>query len=74
MKVLIEDGKICVPKEIIKKANLPENGECEVEVSNSELRIFSPQNFSLKLEEMLYSKPLIGSIEEMVEEEVIEDV
>jgi len=74
VKVLIENGKICIPKEIIKKVNLPENGECEVEVSNSELKIFSPQNFSLKLEEMLYRKPLIGSIEEMIEEEVIEDV
>lgn len=74
MKVLIEDGKVCIPKEIIKKANLPENGECEVEVSKDGLKILRSQGIPSGMIKILQEPPVERSIVDMMKDEVVEDV
>ena len=74
MRVLIENGKVCIPKEIIKKVNLPENGECEVEVSKDGLKILKLQDIPLGMIKILQEPPVERSIVDMMKDEVVEDV
>jgi bifunctional DNA-binding transcriptional regulator/antitoxin component of YhaV-PrlF toxin-antitoxin module len=39
MKVTIYQGKIYIPKQIREKVNLPDNGECEIQLGENEIRI-----------------------------------
>ncbi|MGQ9721685.1 MAG: hypothetical protein ACUVXA_10235 [Candidatus Jordarchaeum sp.] len=73
MKVKIIGRKIYLPKELIEKAKLPENGSCEATVFGDEIRIRRPISKELNVTKMLKS-PKRQSIEDMIKAEEIEDV
>lgn len=39
MDVMIKNGKIEIPKEILKKAHISEEGKCEMDIVENEIRI-----------------------------------
>ena len=44
VKAAIRDGMIVLPKDALRKAHLPENGECQVEVGERMVRVWWPPN------------------------------
>lgn len=73
MRVKIIGRKVYLPKELIDRAKLPENGFCEATVIGDEIRIRRPVSEELNLTKMLKS-PKRQSIEDMIKAEEIEDV
>ncbi len=73
MKVKMIAGKIYLPKEVRKKVNLSEKGECEVVVVGDEIRIRPVQPETLNTLEHLKKPKREMSIEDMVEAEAVED-
>ncbi len=73
MKVKIIAGKVYLPKEVRKRANLAEGGECEAVIVGDEIRIrpAPPKNLSA-LQVLKKPRPEV-SIEKMVKAEVVED-
>lgn len=39
IKTTIKDGTIVLPKEVLRRAHLPENGECQVEVGDHIIKL-----------------------------------
>lgn len=73
MKVVIEEGKIYIPREIRKKIDLPEKGECELEILEDGLKILRPKDVPWAMIEILKEPPVIRNIEDMMKDEVVED-
>lgn len=72
MKASIENGKITIPKEVIYKANLPLNGECEVEVVGTEIKITPFVAHPEKMIKILRESQVVAPIDEMVRNEVVD--
>jgi len=73
MEVKIVDRKVYLPKDLVKRANLPERGSCEAIVVGDEIRLRRAASEGLNLVEILKT-PARQKIEEMVEAEEVEDV
>ncbi len=73
MRAIIQGNTIILPKEIIKKAHLPKNGECEVIADEKEIRITRPAPKPKYLLNLLRKPAKKIPIEKMIEMEVVED-
>ncbi len=66
MKVQIKNGAILLPKKIMKSIHLPENGECEVELKQEEIRIFRPAPTPKAMLELLKKPRHAVSIKDII--------
>nr|MDO8080372.1 hypothetical protein [Candidatus Freyarchaeota archaeon] len=72
MKVKIVNRRIYLPKELLEKAKLPDNGSCEAIVVGDEIIIRRPVSKELNIFKILRS-PERQSIEDMVKAEEVEE-
>jgi hypothetical protein len=74
MKVKLIGRKLYLPKELVNKAGLPENGECEAILIGDEVLIRRENNEKLNLIEILNrKKPVLAHIDKMAKAEEVDD-
>ncbi len=66
--------KLYLPKELIEKARLPENGVCEAAVVGDEVRIRRESEGGLAMSTILKGKPASAAVSRMARAQEVEDV
>src|SRR5487761_563306 len=73
LKVKLIGRKLYLPKELVEKAQLPENGDCEAILVGDEVRIRRQSEKELDMSKMLKEKPVTASIDHMARAQEVED-
>jgi len=76
MKVLIKNGVIILPQDIINKMGLPKNGECEIIPKQNEIKILIKKSLPIPydiINDIKQSK-IARSVKEMVKDELVQDL
>jgi len=66
MKVKIIGRKIYLPKELVEKASLPENGECEAILVGDEVMLRKENKERPSVVDLLRQKPITAPIDQIV--------
>jgi len=74
LKVKLINRKLYLPKELVEKAGLPKNGDCEAILVGDEVRIRREfQGEELNMSKILNGKPVIARVDRMAEAAEVED-
>ena len=74
LKVKLIGRKLYLPKELVEKAGLPENGDCEAILVGDEVRIRrQSKKEELGMSKILKEKPVSARIDHMARAQEVED-
>jgi len=75
MEATIKNGTVDIPEGVRTKVGLPDNGVCKIYVLDGEIRITGsskPPSLKLSIIEDIKAPPVVASIKEIMEAEIVD--